>query len=130
VAAPSKPFEADKVRWQRGCNVGLTLDGYHGIFFSAHHKGRALHARKVRQHVEPVCFPTWPCEPLENICICNRAARNVGFSGSAGVKRKCDAQPAIKHFLVGMSFEEPPASHSPDLWTSQFLEHRDLSVFV
>src|SRR5262245_62362437 len=67
VAAFGKAFEANKMLRQRGCDVELTFDRCHRIFFAAHDKGRAPNTREVRDHVERVIFATGPCEPLQNL---------------------------------------------------------------
>src|SRR5262249_8083196 len=88
MAASRKSFEANEMLGQGRCDVSLTFDGCHRIFFSTHDKGWALHPRKVRDHVERVIFATGPCEPLKNLVIANSSPRYVGIARSTRVERK------------------------------------------
>src|SRR5262245_31186615 len=122
MAAVRKAFEVNEMGWQGSGDVNLTFDWRHRILFPTHHEGGTLDTREIRDQVECVVFPAWPCEPLEYLWITYSPTNDVWIARRASVKRKCEAQPSVKGCSVAVSFEHPTPCHRADFRTSQFLE--------
>jgi hypothetical protein len=106
------------MRRQCSCDISLTLDRRHGIFFSAYYEGVTLYAREVSDHVERMVFAAWLCKPLENFGVAYSPTSDVWMARRACVERKCEAQPSVKGCLVTVSPEHPAPCHRADLRTA------------
>src|SRR4029453_19396340 len=104
----------------------------HRIVFAAHHKGRALDAMEVGEHVEGVALAARSGEPLRHLRPVEGAARHIRIAWGSEVKRHRQLPPRVARGLVRMAvkLQEAAARQRAYFRAAKALEQFHAPVWV